>query len=398
MRALAKDPERRYADGHAIARALIHARPQANGDAAIQNPARGARADSSTAVLFDGNRQPSPAATPGALPALATAQPSATAAGTAVLDPEARRSPEPVQPTAATRPRPRTRGEQVQPAQSTASPQRRRGHAQDRLDATRVAPHETIELDRRTARRPARLAIVLLALGLIAAAALVIRTITAPSVVRVPRTARPHRRPCRCARPPGRPRRCDHPALRLGSGRDRRLAAARRRRPHRLGLEDLGAHQSWGAARSGAEAGRRQSLSAAEQYLALEPSRLDGAVRPGPGHRPRHRHRPGSGRRPLPPPERPRHAARRRDPAVADGHVVQRRQCRQLRSVPDPGHAVARPLHDVLRRHMHVHPLLRGARAQRRSTPRPDRRSISSTSPTAASSPRSSTPARGSTS
>ena len=192
MRALAKNPEHRYSDGHAMARALTRARPRPGGDDAVPKPARGARVESSTTVLFDGAAQRSRSTAPGAAPALATpraaAQPTATATspGTAVLDPDVRSSPEPSMQTAATRPRARTRGQQTQPTPSPATAPRRREHSQERVDATRVAPHETLLLDRKSPRRPARLAIVLLALGLLALAALAIRTITAPSIVRVP--------------------------------------------------------------------------------------------------------------------------------------------------------------------------------------------------------------------
>ena len=199
-RALEKDPERRYADGHALARALARARPRASEPPPPPPAADGVGRDEARTTMLRGDASPQTGARPRPLPvpaltgsaptatgpdATATATVAATDRPTATAAANASDSTDGAVPAA--RPRPRTRGEE--PHVRAASASRRRGsdrRPEDVLSPTRVAPHETLTMKRTRRERLGRPAVVVLAVGLIAGALLIIRTLTAPTVVPVP--------------------------------------------------------------------------------------------------------------------------------------------------------------------------------------------------------------------
>ena len=170
-RALAKDPADRYGDARALARALARARP-----ASGTNRRRGAAAsapDSSTTVISAG-------AFSGTGERKRTEAQHAPTAGTAALATALRRPSALLTPT----PTPaRSRPGSHRPPPAIGGRPRRPTD----VDDTRIAPERPQDHDPTpNARRPSRLALALLAAGLIAAAVLGVRALTAPALVRVP--------------------------------------------------------------------------------------------------------------------------------------------------------------------------------------------------------------------
>ena len=207
-RALAKDPAARYPDGRSMARALARARPRATEEERGSAASR-AREDEFTEVVrptrTSGERAAEPAlAGAGAATALVTAPASLTdapdsrsaapgsPAGVAASPAAAPASLEapagttrviPSSPT--TQQRRRSRGADAAGARVRAR------RSTDHLDATRVAPHET--LVRKAGPSPRRRRLAALAITAGAAAAVVaglvmlVGALTAPSQVRVPK-------------------------------------------------------------------------------------------------------------------------------------------------------------------------------------------------------------------
>jgi serine/threonine-protein kinase len=153
-RSLHKDPEARYADANAMARALARARQRAD--------------DATPALIGAGARS---AAGDTALVA-AVGPPSERVAGSGT------RLTQALTPS-----RSRPGAHRAGGAGILERPRRPTGH----IEQTRIAPERRSPADAgRSSARPSRLALVLLALGLMAAGFLAFRALTAPALVRVP--------------------------------------------------------------------------------------------------------------------------------------------------------------------------------------------------------------------
>jgi serine/threonine-protein kinase len=192
VRALAKDPAQRYADGGAFARALARARPRATegshaaaASAGVADPLttvtvaagtverRPAGADVSATSLTTVGAQASRIATPAAGGGLAR-----PALRTGLATPSGGADGAPSTPARA-----RLGNVRTDRARAAMLPPRRPGH----IEETRIATDRPPARDAtRAARVPSRLALALLAAGLIAAATLAVRAVTAPALVRVP--------------------------------------------------------------------------------------------------------------------------------------------------------------------------------------------------------------------
>ena len=185
LRALEKDPEQRYPDGHALARALARARPRAEREQPPP-PGDGARPEEARTTMLRGappaggarpRPLPVPALTgsaPTAIGSEATAAATVVATGrpsvgiaaaahatnaTSVTDQLGTSDGSDITDGAvpAVRPRPRTRGDEPQVRASSAA--RRRGSdrgAGDSLSSTRIAPHETLTMKRTRRERLGR--------------------------------------------------------------------------------------------------------------------------------------------------------------------------------------------------------------------------------------------------
>ena len=180
-RALAKDPAARYPDGRSMARALARARPRTTEiERGGTDPRE--RADQFTEVMRQTRTGADPAAAL-ALAGAATATVLAAAPDSSSAAPAGTTRVIPSSPT--TQQRRRSRGADA------AGARVRERRTTDHLDATRVAPHETLVRESRPSAHRRRLVAIGIAAGaalaLVAGVVMLVGSLTAPSQVRVPK-------------------------------------------------------------------------------------------------------------------------------------------------------------------------------------------------------------------